>query len=437
MAVQPATSYGTSFDDPIYLGQSREERAARMDAALRRLVRRLAKASPFYQRKLKAIGLDPRELTGAADLARLPFTTKEELRETYPLGLQAVPDAEVVRVHSSSGTTGLPVIIPYTRRDVETWSLMMARCYAMAGVTPLDRVQVTPGYGLWTAGIGFQLGAELLGAMVVPMGPGNTEKQLQMMQDLRSTVLTGTSSYALLLAEEINRRGLRDRLHLRCGIFGSERWGEKMRRRIEGELGVESFDIYGLTEVYGPGIGLDCRYHRGIHYWVDHLFFEIVDPVTSRPLPPGDVGELAVTTLTKEGAPLLRYRTRDLSRLIPGDCPCGSVYPRIDRILGRADDMVKIKGVNIYPGQVDELLHGVPGASSEYQIVLAREDGRDEMRLQVEIEAGADPAAIGERIARGLKGVLGLTATVETVPLGALPRSEKKTRRVIDRRDLS
>lgn len=432
--IQPAPAQG--FEDPFYLAASDEERLDRTDTALRRLVRRAAEHSPFYRRKLDALGFEARSFAGFADLASLPFTTKEELRAAYPLGLQAVPDEEVVRIHSSSGTTGLPVIIPYTRQDVATWSAMMARCYTLAGVTPLDRVQVTPGYGLWTAGIGFQLGAELLGAMVVPMGPGNTEKQLQMMQDLRSTVLTSTSSYALLLTEEIDRRALRDRIHLRIGIFGSERWGDKMRRRIEEELGVESFDIYGLTEVYGPGIGLDCRCHQGIHYWADHLLFEIVDPATGCPLAPGELGELVITTLTKEGAPLLRYRTRDLTRFLPGRCPCGSPYPRIDRILGRTDDMIKVKGVNVFPGQIDALLREIAGVSSEYQILLTRDEGRDEMLLKVEAERGVDPGAAAESVNRCILRRLGFKAQVEAVPLGSLPRSEKKSKRVFDERDL-
>ncbi|MEW5763081.1 MAG: phenylacetate--CoA ligase, partial [Bacillota bacterium] len=286
-----------------------------------RLISRLFQDSPFYRAKLTAAGIGPGDIRTLDDLARVPFTTKDELRDGYPLGLMAAPEEQVVRIHSSSGTTGKPVIVPYTARDVADWAEMFARCYALAGVTPRDRVQVTPGYGLWTAGIGFQAGAERLGAMVVPMGPGNTEKQLEMMVELETTVLTATSSYALLLAEEVERRGLRDKIHLRIGIFGSERWSEKMRARIEELLGIESFDIYGLTEVYGPGIALDCPLHRGLHYWADYLLFEIIDPVTGDVLPPGSEGELVITTLVKEGMPLLRYRTRDITRLIPEPCP--------------------------------------------------------------------------------------------------------------------
>ncbi|HNW38475.1 MAG TPA: AMP-binding protein, partial [Methanosarcina vacuolata] len=247
--------------------------------------------------------VDIEDIRSLDDMKLLPFTNKEELRDAYPLGLQSVPDSEVVRIHSSSGTTGKPIIIPYTRKDVDVWAEMMMRCYMLAGLTNQDRIQITPGYGLWTAGIGFQLGAERLGAMAIPTGPGNTEKQLELFVDLKSTALASTSSYALLLAEEIEKRGLKSQIQLRKGIIGSERWSEKMRSRIENELGIETFDIYGLTEIYGPGIGLDCSLHEGVHYWSDHLLFEIIDPITGEQLPDGTLGELVITTLTRKGLP--------------------------------------------------------------------------------------------------------------------------------------
>lgn len=253
---------------------------------LQNFMQRVYRTSAFYRNKLDQSGIRPDEVTTVEDLARVPFTDKGELRNGYPLGLMAVPEEEVIRIHSSSGTTGKPIIVPYTKRDVEIWAEMMARSLGMAGVTVRDRVQVTPGYGLWTAGTGFQAGVERLGAMAVPTGPGNTEKQLEMMQDLGTSVLIGTSSYALLLAEEINKRQIRDRLKLRIGVFGSERWGEKMRQRIEEILGIETFDIYGLTEIFGPGIAIDCAEHDGLHFWSDHLIFEIIDPITGRQLPP-------------------------------------------------------------------------------------------------------------------------------------------------------
>lgn len=401
----------------------------------KRLLERLAESSPFYKTKFAAAGVDIRDIKSPDDIKKLPFTSKEELRDAYPLGLQSVPDEQIVRIHSSSGTTGKPVIIPYTAKDVSDWAEMFARCYKTAGVTPLDRIQITPGYGLWTAGIGFQAGAERLGAMAVPMGPGNTEKQLQMMVDLKTTVFTATSSYALAIAEEVQKRGLRSQIHLKKGIIGSERWGEKMRNRIKDELDIEIYDIYGLTEIYGPGIAIDCDSRCGMHYWDDFLYFEVVDPVTGEPLEEGEHGELVITTLVKEGAPLLRYRTRDLTCLLPGECPCGSKYPRIDRITGRTDDMVKVKGVNIYPGQIDDLLRGVNGASSEYQVVVTHTDGRDVMTLRVEKEAGADACQVEKHVAGCFKTKVGILITVEALNIGELPRSEKKSKRILDYRE--
>lgn len=408
-------------------------------AKLKALLKRVAENSPFYQKKFKEANLNIEDIRSLEDLKLLPFTHKEELRDAYPLGLQAVPDSDIVRIHSSSGTTGKPVIIPYTRKDVDVWAEMMMRCYMLAGLTNQDRIQITPGYGLWTAGIGFQLGAERLGAMAIPTGPGNTEKQLEMLVDLKSTALASTSSYALLLAEEIEKRGLKDKIQLRVGVIGSERWSEKMRSRIETELGIETFDIYGLTEIYGPGIGLDCSFHEGMHYWSDYLFFEIIDPITGEQLPDGTLGELVITTLSKEGAPLIRYRTRDLTRIIPGLCKCGCPFPRIDRVLGRSDDRIKVKAVNIYPGQIEDLVHRVPGVSSEYQILLTRSNGRDNMTFRVEIEDAEDPtkkAKTEKALGKAFKDFVGLTVDVVGVKVGELPRSMKKTKRVIDEREL-
>lgn len=407
----------------------------RAEAMLPDFMERIYRTSPFYREKLDQAGIVSTNVRTLEDLAQVPFTTKEELRHGYPLGLMAVPEAEVVRIHSSSGTTGKPIIVPYTQEDVNIWADMMARSLAMAGVTRKDRVQVTPGYGLWTAGTGFQAGVERLGAMAIPTGPGNTEKQLEMMLDLGTTVLIGTSSYGLLLAEEIQKRGIREKLKLRLGIFGSERWGEKMRQRIEDILQIESFDIYGLTEIYGPGIGIDCSEHEGIHFWSDHLLFEIIDPATGRTLSPGEEGELVITTLTKEGMPLLRYRTHDITRLHLQPCRCGSLYPRIERILGRTDDMIKVKGVNIYPGQIDHMLRMTDGAGSEYQIVLTRHQGKDTLLLKVEGETGANREEVAHACQHNIKSRIGILVDVEVVPFGSLPRSEKKSRRVFDERE--
>lgn len=392
----------------------------------------LKQRSPFYREKFKDV--DIAGIKTQQDFERLPFSDKGDLRQAYPLGLQAVPDEEVVRIHSSSGTTGTPVIIPYTRRDVEDWAIMFQRCYETAGLTNLDRVQITPGYGLWTAGIGFQAGAERLGAMVVPMGPGNTDKQIQMMMDMKSTVLCATSSYALLLAEEITRRGVKDDIHLQKGIIGSERWGEKMRRRIANELGVQLYDIYGLTEVYGPGIAMSCDQECGMHYWDDYLYFEIINPHTGELVPEGEIGELVITTLRKEGAPLIRYRTHDLTRFLPGECPCGRRYPRIDTLIGRTDDMVKVKGVNIFPGQIDELLRGIEGASSEYQVMIDHMNGRDLMTVFFEVEPGVDRDAIELDMKRHFKDKIGIAIIATAVSIGELPRSEKKSTRIFDNR---
>ena len=368
----------------------------------------LKERSAFYAAKFD--GIDLTDVQTQEDFEKLPFSEKDDLRNAYPLGLQAVPDEEIVRIHSSSGTTGTPVIIPYTQQDVTDWAVQFARCYETAGITNRDRIHITPGYGLWTAGIGFQLGAERLGAMTIPMGPGNTEKQLRMMQDMKATVLCATS-YALLLAEEIAERGIRDRICLRKGVIGSERWGDKMRQRIAGELGVEIYDIYGLTEVYGPGIGISCDEHHGMHIWDDYVYVEVIDPDTGAPVPDGEVGELVLTTLRKQGAPLIRYRTHDLTRIIPGDCTCG------------------------FGAQVEEVIAATDGTSSEYQVMIENISGKDvltvlfETPLQDEAKARAE-----EELALIFKAKCGCTPDAKGVPMGELPRSEKKTKRIFDSR---
>lgn len=382
----------------------------------------------------KYAGVDVNNINSHEDFERLPFTEKDELRDCYPLGITAVPEKEIVRIHSSSGTTGTPVIIPYTKKDVEDWAIIFKRCYEMAGVTDMDRVHITPGYGLWTAGIGFQAGAELLGSMVIPMGPGNTEKQIKMMIDMKSTILCSTSSYALLLAEEIEKRNVGDKIHLKRGLIGSERWGEKMRKRIADELGVTLYDIYGLTEIYGPGIGISCECESGMHYWDDYVYFEIIDYKTGQVLPDGEIGELVITTLKKEGAPLIRYRTRDLTRIISGECECGSHYPRIDTLIGRTDDMVKVRGVNIYPGQIEDVLKEVEGTSSEYQVMIDHLYGRDIITLYFETKCIEDKEAIESEVKEVFKSQIGITIIAKAVAIGDLPRSEKKTTRVFDNR---
>ena len=411
--------------------QLHDTQLSQVDAQIKRLV----KTDSYYGKKYRELGIT--DVTSQEAFEELPFSSKDDLRNAYPLGIQAVPDEEVVRIHSSSGTTGKPVIIPYTAKDVDDWATMFARCYETAGVTKKDRVHITPGYGLWTAGIGFQAGAEKLGAMVIPMGPGNTDKQLQMMIDLESTVLTATSSYALLLAEEIDKRGLKDKIHLKKGVFGSERWSEKKREYIKEKLGIELYDIYGLTEIYGPGIGISCDAQNGMHYWDDYVYIEIIDPKTGKTLPDGEEGEIVITTLVKEGAPLIRFRTHDISRIIPGECPCGRKHPRLDIIKGRSDDMFKVHGVNMFPSQVEELLALVDGVPSEYTINIAHDEpaNKDIMLVTVEAEGRVDFEQTGRQIRDLFKSRIGVTPKITVVPVGTLPRSEKKTQRVIDHRE--
>lgn len=399
--------------------------------------------SPFYRERFEQAGVSPEDIRTLADLQKLPFTTADDLRAGYPFPLRAMPFEDLVRIHSSSGTTGKRKVLCYSQKDLDDWAAMFCRCYEMAGVTREDRVQICVGYGLWTAGIGFQTGCERFGALAVPVGPGNLEIQTTFMMDLQSTVICCTASMGLLLAEEVQRRGLRDKLKVRKVILGAERSSEAILSKIREALGAESVhDITGLTEVYGPGTGLSCAAPGSggaIHYWADYYLLEILNPETLQPVVPGEVGEMVFTTLRKEGAPLIRYRSRDLTRLIPGDCPCGCSFPRHDRILGRSDDVVIFRGVNIYPGQVDEILDTVEGIGSEFQVVLDRgADGRDYMTIRVERgEDGnpADDALLARRISSAVKHSLMVSCEVTLLPYGELPRSEGKTKRMFDNRN--
>lgn len=386
----------------------------------------------YYQDIYKDV--NPEDIQTIEDFRNLPFVEKATLRSGYPLKLAAVPEEEIVRIHSSSGTTGTPVIIPYTQKDLDDWTQMFARCYRTIGVGPRDRVQIAVGYGLWTAGASFQRGAEAVGAMAIPMGPGNSEKQIKFMMDLKSTVLCSTSSYALVLAELIDEMGLKDQIALDKCMIGSELWGQKMRDRIAETLGARLYDIYGLTEIYGPGVAISCDEEYGMHYWDDFFYMEIIDPKTGQVLPEGEVGELVVTTLEKEGAPLIRYRTHDITRLIPGQCKCGCKYPRIDTLKGRTDDMFKVKGVNIFPKQVEECLEPIEGVSSEYQIMIDHLDGRDILTLYFEIEEGHNKAFVENRVVTDFKTKIGIKVIAKAVGMMDLPRSEKKTNRIFDNR---
>lgn len=413
-------------DEPVLDTMATDER-------VRWTVQHAAEGGTFFRDLLASAGVDPADITGAADLSRLPFTTKEDLREHGPWGWTAVPTRDVVRIHSSSGTTGKRTICTYSAADVEAWTQQFARCYRYAGVGPDDRVQIAVGYGLWTAGVSFQAGAERVGAMAVPSGPGNTDLQVEMMRELGTTTLGATASFALLLAEKLDERGLDT--DLRIGIFGSERWGERQRATIEHKLGIDSYDIYGLTELWGPGTGIECRHKDGIHFWSDHYIVEIVDPETLTSVPDGEPGEIVLTTLTKEAMPLLRYRTRDLSRIIPGDCACGSPYPRIERLSGRTDDATKVRGVLLLPKQVDVVLAGcTSGApSGEFQLHVDRDDhGRDTVLCRVE----GDPASsLRDELADALRRQVGIRFDVDVVAVGSLPRSERKTQRMFDHRE--
>jgi len=402
-------------------------------AAISESVAQAYAGSAHLRARLAAAGITQAEVRAGVELSRLPFTTKADLRDTPVGDYAAVPAREICRVHASSGTTGRRTVVAYTRRDVDDWMEMLVRCYRYAGLGIGDRIQVAVGYGLWTAGIGFQEAAERLGATVIPTGPGNIEIQFEMAQELRSTALCATSSFALLLAELVDRRQLRPRLALRTGIFGSERWGEGLRRRIESLLGVRTFDLYGMTELWGPGAGVECARHDGIHVWADYFHLEIVDPVTLRPAPAGTPGEIVVTTLTKQATPLVRYRTGDLSHLYLQPCPCGSPYPRIGRIRGRVDDQLKIRGVIVLPTLIDQVLSEVDDAGPEYQLHVQRTaDGRETATVRVEAD---DRRGLREELAQRLRSGFGIRFDVDVVSPGSLPRSERKTRRVFDNRE--
>ncbi len=410
-------------------------------AGLQWTVRHAYEGSSVYREKLDAVNMNPAAVQSLDDLRKLPFTTADDLREGYPFPLRSVPFEQVVRVHASSGTTGKRKVLCYTQKDLDDWSDFFARCYQMAGVTPLDRVQIAVGYGVWTAGMGFQLGCEKIGAMAVPVGPGNIDMQIQFLLDFQSTVFCSTASMALLMAEEIHKRGIADKIAVNKIIYGSERSSRSMRRKIS-ELfgGAELFDITGLTELYGPGTGIECSEHDCIHYWGDYYLLEILDPETLQPVADGEWGEMVVTTLCKEGSPLIRYRTRDITRVIPGQCSCGCILPRHSRIKGRSDDTIKFRGVNIYPSSIDTILSEVPGIGSEYQIHLTRDAaGRDHMRLVVEraekVDAKRGPE-LSHEVGHQIKKQLLVSVDLELVEYAGLPRSEKKSQRVFDSRIL-
>jgi phenylacetate-CoA ligase len=422
----------------------REALQALQGKRLRDLVERVHSAVPFYRRKLDGAGYKGGDVRGIDDLSHLPFTTKDDLRETYPFGLFAAPMERVVRIHASSGTTGKPTVVGYTRRDIDTWAELMARTLACGGTTNGDVVHNAYGYGLFTGGLGAHYGAEKIGATVIPISGGNTKRQILIMQDFGSTILLCTPSYALNLAEVMAEDGVDpSSLRLKCGLFGAEPWSESMRGEIEKKLRISALDIYGLSEVIGPGVASECiDEKRGLHVFEDHFIAEIIDPSTGKVLPYGETGELVFTTITKEAFPVIRYRTRDISRLDPTPCACGRTHVRMDRISGRTDDMLIIRGVNVFPSQIESVLMTVEGIEPHYQLIVSREGSLDVLEVQVEVgetifsDEIKGLEALARRIEHEIKDLLGVSCRVKLVEPKSIQRSEGKAKRVIDNRKL-
>jgi phenylacetate-CoA ligase len=411
---------------------------------LRRLKKSLAYAYqkvPYITRKFGAAGVTPETLGSLADVSRFPFTEKADLRDTYPFGLFAVPREQVLRLHASSGTTGKPTVVGYTRADLDLWSDLMARTLACAGARPGDMVHNAYGYGLFTGGLGFHYGAERLGCTVVPMSGGGTERQVMLMRDFGAAILCATPSFALNIAEVATGMGVDiTQLPLRYGAFGAEPWSEPMRRDLETRLGIKAVDVYGLSEILGPGVAAECHLtQNGLHGWEDHFLFEVVDPERLQPVPMGEAGELVITTLTREALPMVRYRTRDITRLSDEPCACGRTHVRIMRVAGRNDDMLIIRGVNVYPSQIEAVLVGFPGLAPHYQIALTRDGPLDAMTVEVERtpDAAGDGAArakLAADVQHRLKSMIGVTCAVLVRAPGGVPRSQGKAVRVRDER---
>jgi phenylacetate-CoA ligase len=409
---------------------------------LRATLSRVYDNVPTYREKFDAAGFHPDALRSLADLAAVPFTVKDDLRAAYPYGMFAAPMREIVRVHSSSGTTGQVTVVGYTRGDIERWGDLMARTLVCAGATPDDIVQVSYGYGLFTGGLGVHYGSERLGCVTIPISGGNTKRQVQVMKDFGVTILAATPSYALLLGETALEMGIDVRdLPLRAGVFGAEPWSENMRTQLEETLGVLAIDIYGLSEVLGPGVAAECAEKHGLHVNEDHFIIEIVDPETLQPVPDGEMGEVVFTTITKEGIPVIRYRTRDISRIIPGPCACGRTFRRMQRVTGRTDDMLIIRGVNVFPSQIEQVLTGVPGVAPHYQVVLTKRGSLD--HVEVHVEVGPDFAfdeiktleKLRRRVSAEIASVLAISIDVKLVEPKSIQRSEGKAKRVLDLRN--
>lgn len=406
-------------------------------------VNRVYQNVPFYRKKFDELGIDPDSVRSFEDLRRLPFTTKEDLRRNYPYDMFAVPLREVVRIHASSGTTGMSTVVGYTKNDLKTWSNLAARVLTAGGITKDDVVQIAFGYGLFTGGFGLHYGAERLGASVIPISSGNTARQIKIMQDFKTTALICTPSYALLIADTLAEMDVNvNSLSLKYGLFGAEPWSEGMRLEIQRKLKIIATDNYGLSEVMGPGVAGECLERNGLHINEDHFLAEVVDPETLEPLPPGETGELVLTTLTKEAFPIIRFRTRDLTRLIPGSCPCGRTLTKMHRVMGRTDDMLIIKGVNVFPSQIEAVLFDIEGTEPHYQIIVDRKGALDDVTVLVEVSESIffdemkKQNEFIELIKRRLASELGIGVEVRLVEKKTIERSEGKAKRVIDKRRL-
>lgn len=421
---------------------SRDELRNLQSARLVKLVDRVYHNVEFYRKKMQQMGLEPGDINGIEDLSKLPFTTKNDLRDNYPTGLFAVPESEVVRIHASSGTTGKATVVGYTRKDIEIWQECVARVLAMCGIGKHDKLQVSYGYGLFTGGLGLHYGAENVGATVIPMSTGNTKKQITMMQDLGATAIACTPSYLLHIAETLEETGAINDIKLKAAICGAEPWTDNMRREIEHKLNIKAFDIYGLSEIIGPGVAADCEYHKGLHVYEDHFIPEILNPETLTPAAEGEIGELAFTTLTKEALPLLRYRTKDLTGLTYEKCECGRTLARISRFKGRSDDMLIIRGVNVFPSQVESALLEIGETSPHYLMIVDRINNLDYLEVWVEVEERFFSDEIRKledlthKISHCLQQALGLAVKVKLVEPKTIERSEGKAKRVIDKRKL-
>jgi phenylacetate-CoA ligase len=425
-------------------GLSREELKNLQSGRLKAIVNYVYERMPFYRKRFDSLGIKPEDIKDISDIKKLPFTTKQDIVDNYPLKLLAVPMKEVVRLQSSSGTTGKNIFIPYTKNDIELWSEVMARSLWEAGVREDDIIQISYGYGLFTGGLGFHQGAEKIGATIIPASSGNTRRQIQIMQDLGTTIICCTPSYALYMAEVGNEMGVDfASLSLRVGIFGAEPWSEEMRKEIEKKMHIDAINIYGLCEIIGPGVASECLHKEGMHINEDVFYPEIIDPQTGERLPPGEKGELVLTTLTKEALPLIRYRTRDICSINPEPCKCGRSFSRLSRIEGRADDMIIVRGINVFPSQIESVLLSVGGVAPYYEIIVDREKGRlDTLELRVEVSESflsdemRSLEELRQRLEEALESALDISVNLTLAEPGSIPRSEGKAKRVIDKREI-